>query len=329
MEKEKKIKLVKIVAIIIGIVYCAIIIKYFFFIGGKAFYISFDFDEDWPDSLKVADKSIVRYMGNSGGGSFDVYNFRALKPGTTTITFKINNEEDVVYEIEVDENLNAYTTRISSTSDTSPYDLTKNTLKENRLFYITPNTDLINIKGVRITDDSLVEYLGIDERKDRLIFKASTQKGKTTIYLDYEEPTQSYVVREQYQIEIMDDNIVDIVPVQDYRDVEYPKDHKSVYREDYGIMIILATNKNNVEFKTRVDDENIITVDNQEIDYLATDRMRTQIYVKCLKEGEAKLFVDVYNKETGKTETEQVNFFVDSDLSAEYYKENYISYELH
>lgn len=333
MEKEKKIKLVKIVAIIIGIIYVGIIMKHYFFIGGKEFNISFFLD--YYNNVNVEDKSIVRYVKCDAGGSFTTYEFRALKPGTTNVYFssKSNKSEIITYEVVVDKNLNAQTTKISNDYDekssVSPYDLTKETLKEDRLFYITPEINIENIKEVRVTDEELVEYLGKDETNKRFVFKASQKKGKSTIYLDYKEPTESYVVREQYQIEILDGNVIDKVPVIDYRDVEYPKDYKAVYREDWGIMIILEENRDNVEFKTRVDDEEIITVTNQDIDYLAENRMRTQIYVKCLKEGEAKLFVDVYNKVTGETETEQVNFFVESDLSAKYYKENYISYELH
>lgn len=109
MEKEKKIKLVKIVAIIIGIVYCAIIIKYFFFIGGKEFHITFEVGDVISNSMEIGDKSMVRYIKHSGGGTFESYTFRALKPGTTTITFDQNRNSDiikkVVYTITIDENL--------------------------------------------------------------------------------------------------------------------------------------------------------------------------------------------------------------------------------
>ena len=114
MTKEKKIKLVKIVAIIIGIIYVGIIMKYFFFIGGKDFSIAFGIEKNWPNSVKVEDTSIVRYMRNSGGGSFDVYEFRALKPGTTTITFIYNNNREEVYEVVVDNDLKAEEKRITN-----------------------------------------------------------------------------------------------------------------------------------------------------------------------------------------------------------------------
>ncbi len=333
MEKEKKIKLVKIIAIIIGIIYAGIIIKHYYFIGGKEFYITFEFDT--YSKIEIEDKDLVRYVKSSIGGTFNHYYFRALKPGETNIYF--GNNKEVVYKVVIDENLEVETTDLSKYASnyykthktTSPYDLTKEILEKDRLFYITPEVDIDNIKEVRITDESLVEYLGIDEKNNRFIFKASVQKGKSTIYLDYKEPTASYVVREQYQIEIMDDNIIDKVPVIDYRDVEYPSDRLAVYIEDSGIMIILADNAKNVTFNPIPEDESIVKVVSNEYTHLAEDRMRYQFYLEAVKEGETKINVAVYNNNTKEIETEVIRVVVDKDLKIKYNKENHISNELY
>ena len=112
MEKEKKIKLVKIIAIIIGIIYAGIIIKYYYFIGGKEFDISFFLS--YYKNVEVEDKTIIRYVKCNAGGSFTTYDFRALKPGTTNIYFRNGDKDKLVYEVIVDEDLNAQTTEISN-----------------------------------------------------------------------------------------------------------------------------------------------------------------------------------------------------------------------